>query len=141
MESHNAALYGPYQPCPIVQKDFTANDVTRLKTKLAELVTAVEAHPRITNDPARRAPRSLYFTWDFLRRTEHNLLQVDVPALVANDEVALEAYNDVLGRVSLSCTIITDETGEACRIITQNAPVDFGAEVREKAKALQRPAA
>lgn len=103
--------------------------------------SAVEAHPQITNDPARRAPRSLYFTWDFLRRTEHNLLQVDVPALVANDEVALEAYNDVLGRVALSCTIITDETGEACRIITQNAPVNFGAEVREKAKALQGPAA
>lgn len=196
MESHNAALYGPYQPCPIVARDFTADDVTQLKTKLAEFVTyvhihislclfhfndlfvfsyvlceclsarislpgrhrsvrlssfalikfaithsAVEAHPQITNDPAKRAPRSLYFTWDFLRRTEHNLLQVNVPALVANDEVALEAYNDVLGRVALSCTIITDETGETCRIITQNEPVDFGVEVREKARALQEPAA
>lgn len=28
-------------------------------------------------------------------------MQVDVPALLANDEVALEAYNDVLGRVAL----------------------------------------
>lgn len=68
-------------------------------------------------------------------------MQVNVPALVANDEVALEAYNDVLGRVALSCTIITDETGGACRIITQNEPIDFGVEVREKAKALQEPAA
>lgn len=41
MESHNAALYGPYQPCPIVERDFTPNDVTQLKTKLAELVTYV----------------------------------------------------------------------------------------------------
>lgn len=40
-----------------------------------------------------------------------------------------------------SCTIITDETGGACRIITQNEPIDFGVEVREKAKALQEPAA
>lgn len=44
MESHNAALYGPYQPCPIVARDFTANDVTQLKTKLAELVTYVHIH-------------------------------------------------------------------------------------------------
>lgn len=41
MESHNAELYGPYQPCPIVARNFTANDVTKLKTKLAELVTYV----------------------------------------------------------------------------------------------------
>lgn len=116
-------------------------DYHRALIKFAITHSAVEAHPQITNDPARRAPRSLYFTWDFLRRTEHNLLQVNVPALVANDEVALEAYNDVLGRVALSCTIITDETGETCRIITQNEPVDFGVEVREKARALQEPAA
>ncbi|MCJ1347673.1 hypothetical protein MMC31_005901, partial [Peltigera leucophlebia] len=102
---------------------------------------AVEAHPQITNNPARNAPRSLYFTWDFLRRTEYNLLQVNVPALVVNNEVALEAYNDVLGRVALSCMIITDETGGTCRMITQNEPVDFGVEVREKARALEAPAA
>lgn len=51
MESHNAALYGPYQPCPIVARDFTANDVTQLKTKLAELVTYV-AHKFITLSPS-----------------------------------------------------------------------------------------
>lgn len=63
-----------------------------------------------------------------------------MPALVANDEVALEAYNDVLGRVALSCLIITDETGGFCRRISQNEPVDFGVEVREKARALEAPA-
>lgn len=55
--------------------------------------------------------------------------------------MALEAYNDVLGRVALSCSIITDETGGTCRMITQNEPVDFGVEAREKARALQEPAA
>lgn len=64
-------------------------------------------------------------------------MQVNVPALVANNEVALEAYNDVLGRIALSCAIITDETGGTCRRITQNEPVDFGVGVREKARAIQ----
>lgn len=44
MESHNAALYGPYQPCPIEARDFTANDVAQLKTKLAALVTYVHVY-------------------------------------------------------------------------------------------------
>lgn len=50
MESHNAALYGPYQPRPIVARDFTANDVTQLKTKLAELVTYL-AHMFLSLSP------------------------------------------------------------------------------------------
>ena len=54
--------------------------------------------------------------------------------------MALEAYNDVLGRVALSCMIITDETGDFCRMVTQNEPVDFGIEVRERARALEAPA-
>ena len=54
--------------------------------------------------------------------------------------MALEAYNDVLGRVALSCMIITDETGGFCRRVTQNEPVDFGVEVRERARALEAPA-
>ncbi len=82
------------------------------------------------------APRALYFVWDFLRRTELNLSQVDVPALAANNDGALESYNDVLGRISLACQIISDESGRMCRMITQNDAVDFGAEARARAKDL-----
>lgn len=39
MESHNAELYGPYQPSPILARDFTANDVAQLKAKVGALVT------------------------------------------------------------------------------------------------------
>lgn len=85
----------------------------------------------MTGDPGRNAPRALFFTWDFIRRTESNLSKINIPALVANDEVALESYNDCLGRITLSSLIIEDPA--TCAAITQNTPVDFGAEVRARA--------
>lgn len=122
---------GPhYTPCPIVQKDFKEADVADMKDKLDALITAIEAHPQLTSDPAKNAPRALFFTWDFIRRTEFNLSKVNVPALVANDEEALESYNDCLGRMVLSSLIIEDPV--KCAMITQNEPVDFGDEVRAK---------
>lgn len=94
------------------------------------MCSAIEAHPQLTSDPAKNAPRALFFTWDFIRRTEFNLSKVNVPALVANDEEALESYNDCLGRMVLSSLIIEDPV--KCAMITQNEPVDFGDEVRAK---------
>lgn len=91
------------------------------------MCSAIEAHPLLTSDPAKNAPRALFFTWDFIRRTEFNLSRVNVPALVASDEVALEAYNDCLGRSHLFSMLIKDPV--KCAMITQHEPVDFGAEV------------
>lgn len=54
-----------------------------------------------------------------------------MPALLTSDKVALEAYNDCLGRISLFKLIIGDST--CCREFTQNEPVDFGPGVRARA--------
>lgn len=94
------------------------------------MYSAINAHPLLTDDPASNAPKALFFTWEFIRRTEFNLSQIDIPALVANDEVALESYNDCLGRMMVFSMIIEDP--EKCAMITQNEPVDFGAEVRAR---------
>lgn len=102
---------------------------------LKRVGSAIEAHPLMTRDPGRNAPRALFFTWDFIRRTEFNLSRINIPALVANDEVALESYNDCLGRMALSGMIIEDPA--KCAMITQNEPVDFGADVRAKVAAFQ----
>ena len=97
--------------------------------------SAIEAHPLLADDPARNTPRALFFTWDFIRRTGFNLSQIDIPALVANDETALESYNDCLGRIALSTLIIEDPV--KCAAITQSEPVDFGTEVRARAADLR----
>ncbi|MCJ1464079.1 hypothetical protein MMC07_002691 [Pseudocyphellaria aurata] len=113
-----------------MQQNFTEADVTDTKDKLDALILAIESHPLLTDDPGRDAPRALYFTWDFIRRTEFNLSHVDIPALLTNDEVALEAYNDCLGRIMLSGMIVEDPI--KCAMITQSEAVDFGAEVRAR---------
>lgn len=90
----------------------------------------------MTRTPATDAPKALYFTWDFVRRTDFLASEIDITALAAKDPVALEAFQDCLGRAMLADKIIGDETGETCRSITFNEPVDFGPEVRAKSKAV-----
>ncbi len=41
MQNHNEELYGPYEPCPILQNDFTATHVVESKSKLAALILYV----------------------------------------------------------------------------------------------------
>ncbi len=97
---------------------------------------ALEAHPLMTSTPATTAPKALYFTWDFVQRTKHNLSQINTQALFSNDPVAREAYSDCVGRSVLTDIIIHDQSGKANLMFPQSEPLDWGEEIRAKAKEL-----
>jgi hypothetical protein len=83
------------------------------------------------------APRPLYYVWDFVQRTKHNLSRIDIGKLQAGDAAALEEYQDAFGRSCLSALLIEDKQGKMLKQIAPGeTPVDFGDTVREKARAL-----
>ncbi len=85
--------------------------------------------------PASSSPKALFFTYDFAQTTRNNLLAIPIPALEAGDNKALESYSDCLGRCMMSKQIICDESGTMGALMTGGqAPLDFGKDVREKAK-------
>ena len=99
---------------------------------------ALESHPEMKT-PATSSPKALFFTYDFVQNTRNKLLSIPIPALEAGDENAQESYSDCLGRCMMSQQIICDESGRMCALMTGGqAPVDFGKDVREKAKALEK---
>ena len=87
--------------------------------------------------PASSSPKGLWYTYDFAQTTRTKLLAIPIPKLEAGDENALEAYSDCMGRCMMSQKIICDESGMMSALMSGGAgPVDFGKDVREKAKAL-----
>ncbi len=146
----------PYEPMPIIARNLKESDVHQLETKLDAflaydncctwilwsldlliniLPSALESHPEM-KIPASSSPKALFFTYDFAQTTRNKLLAIPIPALEAGDEKALESYSDCLGRCMMSKQIICDESGMMCTMMTGGqAPVDFGKNAREKAKA------
>lgn len=87
------------------------------------------------NPPA--TPKCLWYTWDFVQRTRFNINNIDIGALDAGDLAAAEAYEDAVGRCALTNMIISDTSGRTAEQICGERAVDFGANVRAKAKALR----
>ncbi|KAI9847652.1 MAG: hypothetical protein M1830_007340 [Pleopsidium flavum] len=113
-----------------------AADVADLNAKLDALIIALEAHPSMNRTNPVDSNKSLFFTWDFVQRTRHNLSKIDIAKLAANDPTAQEEYMDVIGRASLSNMIISDSSGEMMKKMTGEPPLDFGPDARAKAAAL-----
>jgi len=101
------------------------------------LTSALEAHPAMNRTNPVDSNKSLFFTWDFIQRTRHNLNKIDVAKLDADDPAAREEYMDVIGRSSLSNMIISDTSGETMTKMTGEPPLDFGPDARAKAAALK----
>ncbi|KAI9875441.1 MAG: hypothetical protein M1830_008466 [Pleopsidium flavum] len=98
--------------------------------------SALEAHPSMNRTNPVDSNKSLFFTWDFVQRTRHNLSKIDIAKLAANDPTAGDEYMDVIGRASLSNMIISDTSGEMMKKMTGEPPLDFGPDARAKAAAL-----
>ena len=98
--------------------------------------SAFESHPEMKT-PAQSSPKGLYNTYDFTQTTRTKLLAIPIADLKAGKHDALEAYSDCLGRCMMSQQIICDESGMMSTMMTGGQPpVDFGKDVRDKAKEL-----
>ena len=97
----------------------------------------MEANPRFDHDNPLCSPKSLFYTWDFVQRTRHNLSQISVAALQAGDKAAQDEFYDVNSRCAMTTVMIGDKSGKMLRaMVPGEQPVDFGDSVREKAQAL-----
>lgn len=91
----------------------------------------------MTPTPAPGAPKGIYFTWDFVQRTKHMLTtQIDMAALMAGDSAAMETWTDVVSRGILIGIIIADGTDKAANMFNAGVPMDYGEEVRARAREL-----
>lgn len=87
--------------------------------------------------PPRPHP-TLFFLFDFIRNTQHQLQSIDPEKLARGDPEAKEQVNEVIGRNMFTKILIDDKTGKLA-LMTGCAPndiVDFGDEIREKIRIL-----
>ncbi|MCJ1389763.1 hypothetical protein MMC18_002620 [Xylographa bjoerkii] len=107
-------------------------------SRIAALVEALEAHPLMNRSNPKASPKSLFWVWDFVTRTQQMLGQLDVAALQSGDMAAGEKYQDVIGRCAMSKQMIASDKGDMMlRMMCQGEqPVQFSEEVKQKARAL-----
>ncbi|PKX91681.1 uncharacterized protein P174DRAFT_443658 [Aspergillus novofumigatus IBT 16806] len=111
-------------------------NVDRIDAKMEELLAYILRGP-----PANAAPNThptLFFLFDFVRNTHRELQEIDMDKFRAGDANARSMAQDVLGRNNFTNTLVNDTTGKLALMTggDPNNPVDFGEEIREKAKAL-----
>lgn len=82
-----------------------------------------------------QAHPTLFFLFDFVRNSRTQLQAIDANKL---DRAAHEQVQEVLSRNNLASMLIGDTTGKLVLITggDPSRPVDFGDEIREKARAL-----
>ncbi|KZF26847.1 hypothetical protein L228DRAFT_279997 [Xylona heveae TC161] len=107
-------------------------EVSTLDARLTEFIDALEADSRI------RSNRTLFFMWDFCQRTRSWLRNLDVSKLEANDEKAVETYNDCISRCIMTKIMIHDTSGKTALMTLSDPknPTDFGTLLKEKADRL-----
>ncbi|KAF7131011.1 hypothetical protein CNMCM5793_003946 [Aspergillus hiratsukae] len=115
--------------------DLLEFNVDRIDAKMADLLSSFEAHPQM--QPPNTHP-TLFFLFDFVRNTHRELLDIDMDKFNAGDANARSQAQDVLGRNNFTNTLVNDTTGKLALMTGGDPtnPVDFGEEIREKAKAL-----
>lgn len=96
---------------------------------------AFEQHPQM--QPPETHP-TVFFLMDFARNTQKVLRGIDAQKYAAGDQAALEQMQEVVGRSSFTCMLLTDQSGKVA-IMTgadPNNPVDFGPNIKAKGRAL-----
>ncbi|KFY17001.1 hypothetical protein V492_00966 [Pseudogymnoascus sp. VKM F-4246] len=119
-----------------------------LDQKLGELIQAIESH-ELWVPPTPN--QTLYHVWDFLNRSKYMLSEFDNieagralthpnqfrPAPGTGAAAAKKVYDDVVGRNMMAQMMITDTTGKTAMLTgSSGPPVDFGADAKEKVRAL-----
>lgn len=81
---------------------------------------------------------SIFFVFDFIRNTHRTLKAIDADKFRAGDADARQQAQEVLGRNQFALAIVNDTSGRLALMTGGDPanPVDFGDEVREKARAL-----
>lgn len=81
---------------------------------------------------------TLFFLFDFIRNTRKELKSIDLDKLRAGDAESKKQVTDVMGRNSFTNVLINDTSGKLALLTggDPGRPVDFGEEIKEKAKVL-----
>ncbi|MCJ1443180.1 MAG: hypothetical protein MMC23_003678 [Stictis urceolatum] len=113
--------------------------LNELDRRLLALIESLESHPNMDHDnPTNTHPKSLYYTWDFVQRTRHELSQISRANLDAGETQAKERFVEVVGRCKMVRMLVTDRSGDMVRKVTGGqAGVDFGPVARARAEVLR----
>lgn len=81
---------------------------------------------------------TIFFLMDFIRNTHRVLKGVNAEAYAAGDKTAREQVQEVVGRNQFACMLLNDSSGKLSLMTGSDPsnPVDFGADVKAKARAL-----
>ncbi|KAJ5668252.1 uncharacterized protein N7477_006822 [Penicillium maclennaniae] len=110
-------------------------DLARLDAQMTELLEAFEDHPQM--QPPVTHP-TVYFLMDFVRNTQKELKGIDAEKYAAGDQAAREQVLEVVGRNQFTYVLLNDSSGKVSVMTGSdpNNPVDFGANIKAKARAL-----
>ncbi|CRG82913.1 hypothetical protein PISL3812_00260 [Talaromyces islandicus] len=81
---------------------------------------------------------TLFFLFDFIRNTHKQVQSIDPAKLRDGDANTKNSVAEVVGRNRFAKTLIDDRTGKLALLTggDPGRPVDFGEEIREKARVL-----
>lgn len=98
-------------------------------------ISAFESHPE--NQPPAPNP-TMFFTFDFIRSTHHQLKSIDATKYAADDKGANEAMAEVIGRNGFTNMLIGDTTGRMSSMLGSGGrePVNFGPDIKRTAQDL-----
>lgn len=73
-------------------------------------------------------PTSLFHIYDFIHRTRSNLAEIRTNDLQANDQDALERWNDCVGRCGMARLMINSKNDKTAELL--GGRVEFGNKTR-----------
>lgn len=96
---------------------------------------AFDAHPQM--QPPNPHP-TIFFLRDFVKNTHEQLKKVDGDKFAAGDQSARDAVQEVVGRNQFASLLLNDSSGKLSLMTGSDPsnPVDFGPDVKAKARAL-----
>lgn len=96
---------------------------------------AFDAHPQI--QPPSPHP-TIFFLKDFVKNTHDQLKKVDADKFASGDKAAQDAVKEVVGRNQFATLLLNDSSGKLSLMTGSdpNDPVDFGPDIKAKARAL-----
>lgn len=114
----------PYQPFCTCQT-----------SQLTETNRAFESHPQM--QPPATHP-TLFFLFDFVRTTHRTLKSIDAEKFRTGDSEARSQAQEVVSRNQFANMLVSDQTGKLALMTGGDPtnPLDFGDEIREKARIL-----
>ena len=104
-----------------------------LLSRLDLVIFTIAHHPRYDINDPRNSHYTLHSLSDFLQRTYHRLKAIEFQKLDDGDEAAASAFEEVVSRVCMAHSMITDRSGVIISRVMGAAttPIDLGDDLRE----------